>query len=94
MDAQRMADVTLEVLEEAYDEGRLREWVDDAVEIDPFIRYGYYEDCCITITYGGPTVCLNTAKSCIEVSWGDDKGRASVPHEIRDAIDEIVETIT
>lgn len=92
MTLRKEAEFVLERLETAYDEGRLRDWLDEAVEVETIKDHGYYKGCCVIVTYGGPTVCLNTAKSCIEVSWGEDRACVSVPHEIRDAIDEVVES--
>lgn len=94
MTLRKEAEFVLERLETAYDEGRLRDWLDEAVEVETIKDHGYYKGCCVIVTYGGPTVCLYTTTGCIEFKWGDDFARVPISDEIRDAIDEIVENFT
>ena len=83
-----------EKIDELRDEGDLRSYFDDYLDVDYIINSSKeYQSARIWVTVGGPGIWIDTEKSTVEISWGSTRKTAYLSYNVRDEIDEIFEEI-
>lgn len=83
-----------EKLDEAKEEGDLRSYFDDYLDVDYIVNSSKeYQSARIWITLGGPGICVDTEKGCVHLTWGGTTADAYLSLNVRDEIDSIFEEI-
>lgn len=91
---EEMVHSVLEDLEEAYNEGNLYEWLDDALDVEYTKNLNnYFIGSRIAVALGGPGIYVDTRSGSIEGYWGNNFARIPIPDEIRYGIDDTIEEI-
>lgn len=79
----------------ALDEATLIDWLGDSMyNIDWVLDYNKeYEACRIMIACGGPNIYINTWDKCVELYWWTESGKAWLPSEVCDYIDDYMKEL-
>ena len=88
----RMLQGTRADLYEAYEEGTLYDYLEEALDWRYTISAtGDYHGCEIALALGGPGIYLATRRRSLDLYWGGEESHLSVASEVCDEIDEIMQ---
>lgn len=83
-----------EKLDEAKEEGDLRSYFDDYLDVDYMVNSSKeYQSCRVWVTIGGPGICIDTSDAMVHLYWGSTTAEAPISYNVRDEIDGIFEEI-
>ena len=81
-----------EKIDELKDEGDLRSYFDDYLDVDYIVNSNKeYQSARIWVTIGGPGIYIDTEKATVELRWGGTSTSAPISYNVRDEIDSIFE---